>query len=129
MTIHSERWAKGLLALLLVTFVLLTPAFSQTAVLLPMPVQQFFNANGVPLANGSLSFYASGTFNAQVVYSDANASILSNPVPLNAGGYPQNASGSVTGIWLFPGFAYRVVAKDANGVQQWLVDQHWTERQ
>lgn len=98
-------------------------AFAQTTVLLPLPVTQFFNANGTPLANGSLGFYASGTFNAQGVFSDATGvTPLSNPVPLNAGGYPQNGSGSITGIWLSPGMAYRVQAKDANGVQQWLID-------
>ena len=125
MTLHSEKWAKGLLALLLVTFGLLTTvAFAQTTVLLPLaPAPYFDPTTGLPMAGGTLSFYASGSFTPQAIFTDSGGQTqLSNPVTLNAAGFPQNASGSITAIWLTPGIAYRVVGKNSQGVQRFLED-------
>ena len=105
------------------TFGLLTQlAFSQSAVLLPSPIQQF-TFNGDPVAGGTVAFYQSGTFTAQAIYADAGAvNLLPNPITLNSGGLPQNASGAPTPIYLTPGTAYRVVLKNSSGVQLWLAD-------
>ena len=105
------------------TFGLLTQlAAAQSAVLLPSPIQQF-TFNGTPVAGGTVAFYASGTFTQLPVYADAGAiNLLPNPVTLNSGGLPQNASGAPTPIYLIPGTAYRVVLKNSSGVQLWIAD-------
>src|SRR6185437_15606169 len=97
-------------------------AFSQSAVLLPSPIQEF-TFNGDPVVGGTVAFYQSGTFTAQAIYADAGAvNLLPNPITLNSGGLPQNASGAPTPIYLTPGTAYRVVLKNSSGVQLWLAD-------
>src|SRR6185437_7664815 len=97
---------------------------AQTTVLLPLaPAPYFDPTTGLPMAGGTLSFYASGSFTPQAIFTDSGGQTqLSNPVTLNAAGFPQNASGSITAIWLTPGIAYRVVGKNSQGVQRFLED-------
>jgi hypothetical protein len=85
------------------------------------PVPQFFSASGVPLVGGKLYSYAAGTSTPLATYSDAAGTVLNaNPLVLNAGGFPANASGIVP-IFL-RAQAYKLVLKDALGVQLWAVD-------
>ncbi len=87
---------------------------AQNAALMPMPRQQFFDANGLPLAGGLIYTYAAGTNTPQSSYTDSTATTPNtNPVVLDAGGF-----GS---IWLATSM-YKIVATNANGVQQWSVD-------
>src|SRR5690242_8126172 len=91
-------------------------AKAQTAVsAAPVARQQFFDASGVPLAGGQIFTYASGTSTPQATYADYTGTTQNtNPIVLDSGGMAQ--------IWLASGETYRFVAKDSNGVQQWLVD-------
>jgi hypothetical protein len=69
--------------------------------LMPVPRQQFFDANGVPLAGGKLYFFSAGTSTPLATYTDISATILnSNPVILDSGGFAT--------VWLGAG-AYRVI--------------------
>lgn len=78
--------------------------------LLPNGRQQFFNANGVPLAGGSVFMYAPGTTNPQATYEDPYGTTLNqNPVPLDVGG---------TAL-IYGSGQYRQVVEDANGVIIW----------
>lgn len=81
------------------------------------PVLQFVDADGVPYAAGTVTFYQSGTLTLQNVYSDHGLSVaLPNPLPLNAGGYSSTSpTGSITGVY-FLQHAYDYVLKDADGV-------------
>jgi hypothetical protein len=91
---------------------------------LPAPVacQQFFSATGQPLAGGYLYTYVSGTYTPATTYTDGTgATANTNPIVLNAAGYPVSASGSC-GIWLTVGTSYRFLLQDATHSQQWVVD-------
>lgn len=82
--------------------------------LMPFPRQQFFNTNGVVLAGGSIYTYAAGTTTPQASYTDGTGSVAQpNPIVLDSAG---SAS-----IWLSSQM-YKIVAFDANGVQQWSID-------
>lgn len=55
--------------------------------LLPNGQQQFCDANGAPLAGGSVYFYEPGTSTPKDTYQDSGLSVPnSNPVILNAAG-------------------------------------------
>jgi hypothetical protein len=85
-----------------------------SASLLIAPRAQFFTSNGQPLAGGTIWTYQAGTTTPQAAYTDASgATAAANPIVLDAGG---SAS-----IWLGAS-AYKIVAQDVNGVQQWSVD-------
>jgi hypothetical protein len=95
-------------------------AHSQEA-LMPLP-QQFFDVNGAPLAGGKVFTYQAGTTNQQATFTDSTGLIQnSNPVILNAGGFPMNPSGGIGGIWLAPQF-YKIVVQNSLGVEQYTVD-------
>lgn len=81
-----------------------------TQALLPNGRQQFFDANGAPLAGGSVGMYLPGTLDTKATYQDPLGDALNiNPVPLDAAGSAliygsgqfrqivKNAAGSV--IW------------------------------
>jgi hypothetical protein len=86
------------------------------------PVPQFFTASGIPLAGGKLYSYASGTSTPLATYSDPSGTIVNtNPIILNAGGFPVNSSNALVPIYL-KGQSYKLVLKDSLGVQQWSVD-------
>lgn len=81
---------------------------------MPIPRQQFFTINGVPLAGGFLYTYAAGTTTPQATYQDANGSAANtNPIVLDSGGFAN--------VWL-AALTYKIVAQDSNGVEQWSQD-------
>lgn len=83
--------------------------------LAPPPKLQFLDNNGHPLTGGKIFTYASGTSNLLPSFTDGTGLVQnSNPVVLDSGGF-----GSV---WLTTGSLYRVIVQNANGVQQYLVD-------
>ncbi|MGH8165580.1 MAG: hypothetical protein ACREP1_14735, partial [Rhodanobacteraceae bacterium] len=92
--------------------------FAQSAGVMPIAEQQFFDANGLPLAGGYIYTCVAGTScpgNPLAAYTDATGTVaLPNPVVLDSGG---RAS-----IWLGTS-AYKIVAENANGVVQWTADQ------
>jgi len=84
-----------------------------SATLTPTPVQQFFDANGIPLVGGKLYSYAAGTSTPQDTYTDASGTITNtNPVILNARGECQ--------VWL--NGIYKLVLKDSTDTLIWSVD-------
>lgn len=88
-----------------------------SANLAPLTVQQFFDNNGRPLANGLLYTYQSGTTTPQATYTDwGGLTPNTNPVVLNARG---EAS-----IWITPGQSYKFLLqdKDGNTIPGWPVD-------
>lgn len=80
----------------------------------PVARQQFFGADGIPLAGGQLFTYIGGTTTPQATYTDSTGTILnSNPIILDSGGFAS--------IWLSAS-VYKFVLQDALGVTQWTVD-------
>jgi len=72
--------------------------------------QQFIDASGLPLANGTVGFYAPGTLNPLATYQDKDGTIQNtNPIVLDSRGQAI-AWGSGT---------YRQIVKDASGVTIW----------
>lgn len=87
---------------------------AQNAAIMPVPKHQFCDANGRPLAGGKIYTYAAGTSTPLATYTDATlSSENTNPVVLDSAGRAN--------IWLGPQ-AYKIVAQNALGVQQWSVD-------
>lgn len=87
---------------------------STPTALMPAPMAQFFDQNGAVLAGGMIYTYQAGTTTPQAAYTDSTGNTaLPNPVVLDASG---RAS-----VWLSSA-NYKIVATDANGVQQWSID-------
>lgn len=81
------------------------------------PFPQFNDANGDPLASGSLTFYIVNTTTFQDTYSDKDFTTANdNPLSLDADG---RAS---TEIWLDDTKDYRVLLKDSLGATIWDAD-------
>lgn len=79
------------------------------------PYFQWIDGNGNPLAGGYLYFYASGTSTPLATYSDSGLTIANtNPVEANSEGY--------WGPIYLQAADYKVVLKDADGVQVWTAD-------
>lgn len=96
---------------------------AQTPLLMPIPEQQFFTPTGTVCSGCFLYTYVSGSFTPLGTNTDATAGALNtNPIVLNAAGYPQNSIGTLTGIWLFPTSVYRIVLQNAAHVNIWQVD-------
>lgn len=111
-------------ALITLLFLLLSCAlFAQVnSAPFPNPIPQFFDANGAPLSGGKLFTFSAGTTSPLATYTDGTGLIQNtNPIILNAAGYPTNASGSIVGVWLGP-VKYKLILQNSLGVQQWLVD-------
>lgn len=82
--------------------------------LMPFGKQQFFNANGIPLAGGKVFTYAAGTTTPLVTYQDANGSATNtNPVTLDSGGFGN--------IWLSAA-AYKIVVQNSLFQEIWSQD-------
>lgn len=80
------------------------------ATILPPGETTFFDANGNPLASGTVAFYIPNTSTPKNTYQDAGASILNtNPVVLDAGGR----------AIIYGTGQYRQVVKDASGNTIW----------
>lgn len=75
---------------------------------------QAFDAVGVPIPNGTLTTYVSGTTTPKATYTDATLGTPNtNPVVLNSRGEAQ--------VWLGSG-PYTMLLKDASGVAIWSLD-------
>lgn len=111
----------------LILFILLfaPSAFAQVNVAIsPVARQQFFDANGKPLASGCVSTFAAGTSTAQATYTDSSGLFQNtNPIILDAGGFAS--------IWLSNN-SYRIQVNAAPssgscsptnlGTQQYVAD-------
>jgi microcystin-dependent protein len=73
--------------------------------------QQFFDDNGVPLAGGLIYTYQAGSSTPLATYTTNGGTIAnSNPIVLDASGrVPQE-------IWLFTGYSYKFILKNADDV-------------
>lgn len=90
--------------------------------LAPLPIWQFVDQNGHPIAGGSVGWYQAGTQTPVTVYSDiALETPLPNPVPLDSAGRPTTASGP-TPIFFDPSRAYKQFLVDAQGRVVWTAD-------
>jgi hypothetical protein len=79
------------------------------------PDSTFFNANGIPLALGTVSTYVAGTSTPIATCIDSQCSAMNtNPIVLNSAG---RAS-----IFLAAGQGYKLVVADSNSVIQYTVD-------
>jgi len=86
-----------------------------TTRLTPNAKQQFFDANGNPLAGGKLYTYAGGTTTLLATYTDSTGTTSNaNPIILDSRGEAN--------VWLTPGTSYKFKLTDANDVQIWVVD-------
>ena len=84
-------------------------AYAQTAALLPVAPQQFFDKNGNPVSSGSVEYYIPGTTTLKQVWQDdTQTTPWSNPITLNAGGWPPNNKG------IYGNGTYRQIVKDKN---------------
>ena len=82
-------------------------AYAQTAALLPVAPQQFFDKNGNPVTSGSVGYYIPGTSTPKMVWQDdSQTTPWSNPITLNAGGWPPNNKG------IYGNGTYRQIIKD-----------------
>jgi hypothetical protein len=73
--------------------------------------QQFFDDNGTPLAGGLIYTYQAGSSTPLATYTTNNGTIAnSNPIVLDASGRVPNE------IWLFEGYSYKFVLKNADDV-------------
>lgn len=73
-----------------------------------LPIWQFFDENGDPLAGGQLFTYVAGTSTPAAVYTDSSGSTPhTNPVELDGAGRAE--------IWLSESTSYKFVLKDADG--------------
>jgi hypothetical protein len=86
-----------------------------SALLLPFPKFRAFTTNGAPLAGGQLYSYAAGTSTPLATYNSASG-IVPNPNPTFL-----DATGQAD-VWLPANIPYKLRLCDANGVQQWVVD-------
>lgn len=89
--------------------------------LAPVGHQQFFDANGDPLASGTLETYAAGTSTPKATTSDADG-LVDNPttITLNASGRP-SVSGNEVSLFLKAG-GYKFVLKNSSGTTIWTAD-------
>lgn len=85
-------------------------AMAQTAGLMPMAVQQFFDANGNPLASGTVTTYVVGSTTFKTTWRDSSETIPNtNPIVLDAGGK----------AIIYGDGNYRQLVKDRNGNIIW----------
>jgi len=94
----------------LAVFLQVNFAFAQTAALLPMGEQQFFDNNGNPLTSGTVDFYAPNTTNRMTTWKNSGETIVNtNPVVLDAAGR----------AIIYGQGTYRQVVKDSLGNLIW----------
>jgi microcystin-dependent protein len=96
-------------ALILTAFLgQVTPSLAAT--LLPPGKQTFINANGAPLAQGTVTFYTPGTTTPKATWQDAAQTILNtNPVNLDISGQ----------AIIYGSGCYRQIVKDSSGNTIW----------
>jgi hypothetical protein len=114
-----------LLALVCIVLLGLGALQAQTAILMPMPVIQFSDVNGTPLAGGFIYTYQASTSINQATYTDSTGTTVNtDPIVLNAAGEPSSplGPGFAGGIYLTNGANYRICVFSANSVQQWCAN-------
>jgi len=82
----------------------------------PVARQQFFGADGTPLAGGFLYFYAAGTSTPLDTFQTSNGTLNTNPIELDASGYTPH------GIF-WSAASYKLAVTDTNGVPQLSLSQ------
>ena len=88
-----------------------------TVFLAPVPMQQFFDANGDPLSGGLIYTYVTGTTTNQATYTSAVGDVAqTNPIVLNSRGEPPSP------IFIITSANYKWVLKTAADVTIWTVD-------
>lgn len=114
-----RKWASRFVATLYVAATFVYPLDFALAQAIPVPpaVPQFSDANGNPLASGSVGFYQPGTLSPKTVWQDSGQTTpYSNPIVLNAAGEPSTTNGP-NGIWGTG--TYRQIVLDVNGNPIW----------
>jgi hypothetical protein len=113
---------KRLILGLIGSFLLCSTLPAQVS-LMPFPSQQFFDENGNPCAGCLVYTYQSGTSTPLATYTDYTGGTQNtNPVILNSSGYPESGGGTLVGVWLTAGSAYRITLTLANGTQVYQID-------
>lgn len=116
----STKFTLGALA---VFFFLSCFVHAQTPLLMPIPQQQFLTPFGTVCSGCFVYTYSSGTTTPLATYTDATGlTPNTNPIVLNAAGYPQTSIGAQVSIWLSPTAVYRIVLQNAAHVPIWQVD-------
>lgn len=77
-------------------------------------VQQYFDANGDPLVNGTIEFYLTNTTTPTPIYSDSIGTSAGTSVTLNSIGAPSNG-GTAIALYFDDSVSYKIVRKDASG--------------
>ncbi len=77
-------------------------------------VQQYFDATGAPLVNGTIEFYVWDTTTPATVYSDATGTAIGTSVTLGALGQPIN-SGVGVALFFDTEVTYKIIRKDSGG--------------
>ncbi len=100
----------------LITALLLSVSLSaQSGTVMPIPRQQFFDANGNPLAGGKLYTYQCGTTTPLTVYQDAAlVTPHANPITLDNAGR--------TTVYLSTSTCHKFRMDNASSVTLWTVD-------
>lgn len=79
------------------------------AKLAPALIQPYFIA-GIPAAGAQLFSYLAGTLTKTPVFIDSSQTTeFTNPIVMDANGYPQDVSGNPCGMWLDPTLTYKFV--------------------
>lgn len=86
-----------------------------------MFVQQFSDANGVPLSGGTLSAFRAGTTTPVTMYADSAGTEAGSTITLNARGEPE-VSGNAIIVWLDASISYKFVLKDSEETTVWSID-------
>lgn len=91
------------------------------AAVMPVPIQQFLDVNGDPVAGGKLYGYQSGSSTPQNMYTDSALAVaFTNPIILNAAGQPSlNGTGVGLPVYLLATPAYDFTLTDADDVTIW----------
>ena len=77
--------------------------------------EQFFDANGDPLVNGTIEFYVWDTSTPATVYSDSSGTSIGTSVTLNSIGAPQNSGGTSVALFFDTDVVYKIIRKDSAG--------------
>ena len=118
MTAFAARYARHPYAIasiiLAILFLCAFPVKAQIPVsLMPVVRQQFFGANGLPLAGGLVYTYVAGTSTPAPTYLDSTGTNLqTNPITLDSGGFAS--------IWI-PSPPIDVAVFNSSGTQQYKV--------
>ena len=77
-------------------------------------VQQYFDANGDPLENGTIEFFIYNTSTPTPIYSNSTGTSAGTSVTLNSIGAPENGGTSIA-LFFDESVVYKIVRKDSAG--------------